>query len=375
LPVRNGRRNKNQGFSYRNSMGTLNSYVLESLRGLRETMQFGAGEKRLLAMEEQGEALSEIQGSLSKMEGRQRAATNLLIQMFSFAMLFLTGVASYMGKCSLCDMVLCTVLMMGSFGPVVALSNLSTTLSQTLASGERVLNLLEEEPQVREVTDGEDVSFCGVKLSDVSFSYEGNENSDILSHINLELAPGEIIGIFGKSGCGKSTILKLLMRFWDVTEGELLISGQKIGKINTYCLRETESYVTQETYLFKESIFYNIALAKKDATKEEVEEAAKKASLHEMILSLTDGYDTKVAELGESLSAGERQRIGLARAFLHGGEFMLLDEPTSNLDAVNEGEILKALVEEQRIHKDRTVVLVSHRKAPLQICHRVISME
>ena len=277
--------------------------------------------------------------------------------------------AFFAGSCSLGSAVVTTVALMSSFGPVVALSNLSNNLMQTLASGERVLSLLDEKPIVEEVRNGESVSVKDAEVSRVDFSY-GKEN--ILTDFSLSVPAGKILGIHGPSGCGKSTLLKLLMRFWDVQSGTVALSGTDIRRINTDALRAGESYVTQETALFCDTIAHNIAVGKPGASREEIINSAKKASLHEFVASLPNGYDTEVGELGATLSGGERQRIGLARAFLHDAPLMLLDEPTSNLDALNEGIILKSLKETS---KDKTVVIVSHRRSTLNIARAVVEMQ
>ena len=262
-----------------------------------------------------------------------------------------------------------TISMMSSFGPVTALSNLANNLFHTLASGNRVLDILEEEPVVYEITNKKDISFESLKCENVNFSYDKEE---ILKEISLNIPKNKIVGIQGKSGSGKSTLLKLLMRFWDVNGGEIKISNENIKNINTSSLRDMESYVTQSTYLFNDTIKNNIKIAKENATMEEIIEASKKASLHEFIEKLPKGYETNVGELGDSLSGGEKQRIGIARAFLHNGPLILLDEPTSNLDSLNEGIILKSLKEEC---KDKTVVLVSHRKSTMNITDILYKMK
>ena len=262
-----------------------------------------------------------------------------------------------------------TISMMSSFGPVTALSNLANNLFHTLASGNRVLDILEEEPVVYEIINKKDISFEGLKCENVNFSYDKEE---ILKDVSLDIPKNKIVGIQGKSGSGKSTLLKLLMRFWDVNGGEIKISNENIKNINTSSLRDMESYVTQSTYLFNDTIKNNIKIAKENATMEEIIEASKKASLHEFIEKLPKGYETNVGELGDSLSGGEKQRIGIARAFLHNGPLILLDEPTSNLDSLNEGIILKSLKEEC---KDKTVVLVSHRKSTMNITDILYKMK
>ena len=266
-------------------------------------------------------------------------------------------------------MLLATIAMMGSFGPVTALSSLSNNLNQTLASGERVLSLLEEEPMVEESEGEADISFEGASVEDVTFAYD---EEVILKDCNINMKQGKVIGICGKSGCGKSTLLKLLMRFWDVNKGNIKISEENVKEIPTKTLRNTQSYVTQETELFHDSIANNIAIGKPGAVREEIIKAAKKASIHDMIMSLPNGYDTEVGELGDTLSGGEKQRIGIARAFMHDSPMLLLDEPTSNLDSLNEGIILKSLKEESR---GRTVVLVSHRESTMGIADEVYHMD
>ena len=369
LPLWNGKRGGTKGMEFRMEFGDLNSFVLDSLRGLDETIQYGQGEQRKEQMSRRSRSLGELQKDLSKMEASQRALTNLVILVSSFALLFLALHLYRSGQTGFDTVVICTIAMMGSFGPVVALSSLSNNLNQTLASGERVLSILEEEPQVREVEDGVCTEFSGASCRHVDFAY-GEET--ILRDYSIGFQPGQIAGIHGSSGSGKSTLLKLLMRFWDVQGGAVKISGENIRKICTGNLRDMESYVTQETYLFHDSIANNIAVGRPGASREEIMEAAKKASIHDFILSLPNGYDTKVGELGDTLSGGERQRIGIARAFLHDAPFLLLDEPTSNLDSLNEGIILRSLNETCR---EKTVVLVSHRASTMGIADVVYEME
>ena len=303
------------------------------------------------------------------MEAMQRAVTDLVILCCSFGMLFLMYHLYQAGNVTFDAMLLATIAMMGSFGPVTALSSLSNNLNQTLASGERVLSLLEEEPMVEESEGEADISFEGASVEDVTFAYD---EEVILKDCNINMKQGKVIGICGKSGCGKSTLLKLLMRFWDVNKGNIKISEENVKEIPTKTLRNTQSYVTQETELFHDSIANNIAIGKQGAAREEIIKAAQKASIYDMIMSLPNGYDTEVGELGDTLSGGEKQRIGIARAFLHDSPMLLLDEPTSNLDSLNEGIILKSLKEES---KGRTAVLVSHRESTVGIADDVYHMD
>lgn len=408
---------------FRTEFGKLNSFVLDSLRGLDETIQYQQGAKRADEMQKRSDGLAGMQKKLSEMEGSQRSVTNLVILIASFGMLFLTLNLYGQGSIGYDGVLTCTIAMMGSFGPVVALSSLSNNLNQTLASGERVLSILEEKPQVEEVegewmpgaqacrnvtadvqsgagqrksalvvdglkrdaasaSDGVGVSakqdvgngaagwtFSGADAEHVTFAYD---NEVILDNYSLDIPAGKILGIHGASGSGKSTLLKLLMRFWDVNSGALHVDGEDVRKIPTKHLRDMESYVTQETHLFHDSIANNIAIGKPGATREEIMEAACKASIHDFIMHLPKGYDTEVGELGDTLSGGEKQRIGIARAFLHDSPFLLMDEPTSNLDSLNEGIILKSLRESA---EEKTVVLVPHRKFTMNVADVVFEMK
>lgn len=372
IPMWNGTRGSQKGMEFRTGFGELNSFVLDSLRGLDETIQYGQGEERKAQMSQRSKELASMQEELSNMEGSQRSVTNMTILLASFGMLALTVHLYTKGAIGFEGVLTCTIAMMGSFGPVVALSSLSNNLNQTLASGERVLSLLEEAPLVEEIPgdatdDGH--AFAGAEAQDVTFAYE---DETILDHYSLKLEPGRITGIHGASGSGKSTILKLLMRFWDVQKGHVSVDGTDVRKIPTKHLRDMESYVTQETHLFHDSIANNIAIAKPGATREEIMEAAKKASIHDFITTLPKGYDTEVGELGDTLSGGEKQRIGIARAFLHDASMILLDEPTSNLDSLNEGIILKSLKESA---EEKTIVLVSHRVSTMNVADVVYEME
>ena len=362
IPMWNGKRGSQKGMEFRTNFGELNSFVLDSLRGLDETIQYGQGEKRREQMSKQSKNLAGMQESLSKMEGSQRSFTNMVILLASFGMLALTIWLYDKGVMGFEGILTCTIAMMGSFGPVVALSSLSNNLNQTLASGERVLSLLEETPLVEEISGDVETSgaesmeheFTGAEAENVTFAY-GEEV--ILDNYSLKLQPGKITGIHGASGSGKSTLLKLLMRFWDVQGGSMSVDGTDVRKIPTRHLRDMESYVTQETHLFHDSIANNIAIAKPGASKEEIMEAAKKASIHDFIMTLPKGYDTEVGELGDTLSGGEKQRIGIARAFLHDAPMILMDEPTSALDPISTSKIEELAME---LKKDYTIVMVTH---------------
>lgn len=369
VPVIASKTSGNLGLAFRNQSGSLSAFVLDSLRGLPETMQYGNGKKRMQQMNERTDRMNDCQEKMKRVTGLNMAVTNTAILVFDFLMLLSASYLYKEGIIAFDGIVIATLALMSSFGPVVALANLGTTLQNTFASGNRVLDILEEEPQVAEITGADQTTYGQVTIEDVTFAYE---KETILDGVSLDVPKQGILGIVGKSGSGKSTLLKLLMRFWDVDSGKLAIADREIGKINTEDLRRMQGYMIQETHLFCDSIAENIRIAKLDATREEIEEACKKASIHDFILSLPQGYDTPVGELGDTLSGGERQRIGLARAFLHDAPMMLLDEPTSNLDSLNESVILRSLREERG---DKLILLVSHRDSAMRIADQVYQMK
>ena len=364
IPLVTSRLSGDDGIRFRTKSGALSGFVLDSLRGLSETIQYVQGEKRMADMNAQTDNLSRDEERMKRTAGRNTAVTNTAILIFDLAMLFLSAKLTGFEGC-----LITTLALMSSFGPVVALAALGSTLQNTFAAGNRVLDILDESPVVEEITGKEEITFDGATARNVTFAY-GEET--ILNNFSVEIPKNKIIGINGRSGSGKSTLLKLLMRFWQVQQGEVKISEKNVDDINTSNLRCLESFVTQETHLFHDSIRNNLRLAKLDATDDEIIAACKKASVHDFIMSLPKGYDTEVGELGDTLSGGERQRLGLARAFLHDAPFMLLDEPTSNLDSLNEAVILKSLHEEC---SGKTVVLVSHRKSTMGIADTVYSVE
>lgn len=369
IPLMISRASGDSGIRFREKSGQLSSFVLESLRGLPEIQQYGMGRERLEEMNKRTDELSKEEEKLKKTAGKNAAVTNMLILFFDLGML-VAAVGLYTnGRIDYGGMLLSVLALMSSFGPAVALANLGSTLQNTFAAGNRVLDILEEHPAVEDVTGKQEITFEGAEARRVSFSY-GQEQ--ILSDVSIKIPQNSIIGISGRSGSGKSTLLKLLMRFWKTGQGKILISGKSLEEINTSNLREMESFVTQETHLFHDSVKNNLKIAKLDATDAEIENACRKASIHDFIVSLPNGYDTEVGELGDTLSGGEKQRIGLARAFLHDAPLMILDEPTSNLDSLNEAVILKALHEER---EGKTVVLVSHRQSTMRITDQAYSIE
>jgi ATP-binding cassette subfamily C protein len=365
-----GRLGGDLGRSQRNDAGALNTLLLDNLRGLREILQYGAGEERMGRLAEKSRTLENRLRKLRKHEGISRSLCDAAI-LITGLLVFISGVL--LRQYNLMDfsaVVLTTITALSSFGPVAALGALSGSLIHTFASGERVLALLDEEPVIQEISGGAEARYGAIRAEQVNFAY--TETEPILRDLSLEIPRARIYGIRGKSGSGKSTLLRLIMRFWDTGSGSISIDGEDVRALNTASLRKLQGFVTQETSLFHATIGENIKIARPEAAEEEVAAAAKKASLHDFVMTLPKGYDTEVGELGETLSGGERQRIGLARAFLHDADILLLDEPTSNLDSLNEAIILKAIKEggEKKI-----VLLVSHRQSTLGIAEKTWHME
>lgn len=368
IPLIVSKLGRKTGEKFRNKFGSLSSFVLDNLRGLSEILQYDCGEKRLKQMLDKTDELSDIQSKLKTFEGVGGTFTGAAILLFTILMLISSTLLYQNGAIGYDLVIISVIAIISSFGPVVALSSLSNNLLHTFAAGNRVLDILEEEPITVDITNGKDINYEGASFNNVDFSYSDEK---ILNKFSLNIPSNGIIGIKGKSGSGKSTVLKLLMRFWNIDKGSITVSNSDIQDINTNSLRDAQSFVTQETVLFDESIENNIKISNLNATSEEVVEACKKASIHEFISSLPNGYKTRVGELGDRLSGGEKQRIGLARAFLHNAPLVLLDEPTSNLDSLNEAVILRAINKEKR---NKCFVLVSHRLSSLTVADEVIDI-
>ena len=368
IPLTASKKVKRDGEDFRSAFGETNAYLLDSIRGVKEILQYNAGDSRLGGLEQRTNAMFEHERRIKSSAGKNAALTGAAVMIFTFAVFFASVLLYRNGQIDFEGVLIPTVAMFFSFGAVIAVANLGTGLTQTVAAGHRVLDILDESPIVEDVRHGSNVSFLGAAATDVSFAYR---DEPILKKLTIRFPESKIIGVTGRSGSGKSTLLRLLMRYFDADAGKITISDTEISSVNTDSLRENESFVAQETELFHDSIANNIRIAKLGATHEEIITACKKASVHDFIQSLPRGYDTEVGELGETLSGGERQRLGLARAFLHDAPFLLLDEPTSNLDSLNEAVILKAVKEDRR----RTTVLVSHRTSTMRIADEVFSVE
>lgn len=371
IPYTSSSLGKDAGVAYRNMFGECNNYILDSLRGLKEVLLFKNGEERLREINSKSHRINESLDKIKEHEGIIRAVTDLTIMIAILTFVALGFYQYSIGNLSFTWMLVGIVIIASSFGPVVALSNLSNTLLQTFACAERLFDLIDEEPHVEEVLEGYEISGDSISYEDVTFTYP-NRKEKIFDSTSVHIEKGDKIALIGESGIGKSTFVKLMMRFWDVNEGKIKLDNKNIKEVTTNSIRNTQTLVSQETYLFNESILDNIRIGNVNATKDEVIKAAKMASIHEFIETLPKGYDTKVGELGGNLSSGEKQRIGLARAFLSDGDILILDEPTSNLDTLNEGEILKSIKENC---EDKTIVLISHRKSTTAVCNKTYKLE
>ena len=370
LPIITTKLAREDGRRYRELVGEMNDFFLDSVRGMKDIQLFGYVKQRLDEIQQRSQKIDTAFERIKDQEAKVRVYTEVAVSVFNIIMLFTGLILFSLDKIDFSAFLIGVILLMSSYGPVIALSNLSSNLLQTLASGERVLSLLAEEPELKDVESAVDLKDVSrIDVENVSFAY-GEEQ--ILSDVSLSVKKGEILGIHGRSGSGKSTLLKLLMRFYDPKSGSIKINGESLPNINTRSLRDNMAYITQQTYIFNETIEENIRLACRDATLEEIMEAAKKASIHDFILSLPQGYQTKMTELGGNLSDGEKQRIGIARAFLHNAPIILLDEPTSNLDSLNEAMILKSLLD---VKAEKLIILVSHRQSTMAICDQVIGIE
>ena len=371
LPIITTKLAREDGRRYRELVvGEMNDFFLDSVRGMKEIQLFGYAKQRLNEIQQRSQKIDTAFERIKDQEAKVRVYTEVAVSAFNIIMLFTGLILFSLDKIDFSAFLIGVILLMSSYGPVIALSNLSSNLLQTLASGERVLSLLAEEPELKDVESAVDLKDVSrIDVENVNFAY-GEEQ--ILSDVSLSVKKGEILGIHGRSGSGKSTLLKLLMRFYDPKSGSIKINGETLPNINTRSLRDNMAYITQQTYIFNETIEENIRLARRDSTLEDIMEAAKKASIHDFILSLPEGYQTKMTELGGNLSDGEKQRIGIARAFLHNAPIILLDEPTSNLDSLNEAMILKSLL---NVKAEKLIILVSHRQSTMAICDQVIGIE
>ena len=370
LPLISSKLLKRGGVEYRRSFSLFNAYFMDSIKGIKDIIYHNAGEERKKQVDRKSDELLDLAYGMKKNIVNASAVTELAVSLFIIISLFVGVVLYTQDMISIGAMIVAVVAIFGSFGPVIAISALPGNLTQTFASGDRVLDLIEEQPAVLPIENAKDMHFSSLEIKDLTFGYD--KNIAVLKDIDMCARKGEIVGIVGESGCGKSTLLKLLLRFWQKDGGSIEYGGEDIEHINTRSLLKNVTMVSQSTYLFDDTVEENLRLAKPDATIEEMQDACKKASVHDLIMSLPNGYHSKVGLSGDNLSAGEKQRIGLARAFLSGSKLILLDEPTSNVDSINEGIILRSLAEHR---KDNCIILVSHRLSTMAIADRVYTIK
>lgn len=376
---------RNLGPAIRGAAGELDNVMLDDMRGLDEIIRFGRGEDRAQAIEDRTRALWRDHAKLSRVNGRFAGVGGLLVALLTSAA---AGIAINLAGVNLYDipaLVAAFALLASSFGPTLALAALPANLTQTFASARRLFGLMDEAPAVVE-TGTANSDYEGMRLDRVTFAYPGEGSEAILADFSLDVPQHGILGIQGPSGRGKSTMLKLLMRYWDPQRGQVTLSGTPLPQIDVHARRRIQAMMSQETHLFDGTIRENLLIALPESEirnggaagvlDARLREALAKASVLDLIDSLPDGLDTQVGELGDRLSEGERQRIGLARVFLRNADLVLFDEPTSRLDALNEAIILRSIHELQNADKgqDVAVVLVSHRESAMRVVDAVLNL-
>lgn len=370
VPLVSSKALKESGVNYRREFASFNSYFLDSIKGIKDIVINNAESDRKVEVNRRSDVLLSETKKMRKSTTKASSATDLIVALFDIAALAAGIALALAGVTDIGRMIIAVVAILGSFGPVIAISALPGNLTQTFASGDRVLALLEEKPAVTPVEDGKTFEYEKLYVDGLSFSYD--KNLPVLKDVCMYAEKGEIVGIVGESGCGKSTLLKLLLRFWERDKGKIEYNGIDVDDIDSDNLLDNVTMVSQTTYLFDDTIEENLKIAKSDATRQELEDACKLASVHDFITTLPDGYKTRVGTMGDNLSAGEKQRIGLARAFLKGSELILLDEPTSNVDSINEGMILRSLAEQK---SKKSIILVSHRESTMALADRVYRVD
>ncbi|MDR2822332.1 MAG: ABC transporter ATP-binding protein/permease [Acholeplasmatales bacterium] len=357
------------GIRYKNELSLFNSFFLDSIKGLNEIIFYNAIQNRVNFLSSYSIKLNEIN---NKENIKSNFISSLTQMVLSLLMVLGVSLLLYLRLeigLSIGITVIGVVTVLSSFGPVIQLSMLPANLTNTFASGDRILDLLETKPDIKEIVLKNDITFENLKISNLSFDYN---NIKILDNINIDISTGEIVGLIGKSGAGKTTLLKLIMRILESKNGTILYNGIDIEDINSKSLTNNIAYLGQQTFLFDDTILYNLLIANQNATEEEVVSACKEARIHDFIISLKDGYNTRVGSLGNKISAGEKQRIGLARAFLKKSKFLILDEPTSNVDSINEDIILNSI---SCNRKDKAILIVSHRESIGKITDRIYEIK
>lgn len=359
--------NRKMGVSYRKELSGNENLYLNAAYGMREILSFNHQDMVAKEITDSTRKMNRLSRKLNDLSLTSSCLVNFLILIGNLVILLLGAYLFQKGMILGPKMILAYMMLATSFGPVIALSNLPGNLTMSFASANRILDLRDRKSRVQEGNSS--FSFESLAIKDVSFGYEKNE---ILSHVSFTLKRGEIIGIQGKSGSGKTTLLKLLLHFEEAQKGEILYNGKPVQEFSRESLAKNVTLFSQSTYLFKNTLAYNLRIAKPDASDQELQAACEKAGILEKIHSLKNGFDTEVKDLADNFSTGEKQRIGLARIFLSDSRLILLDEATSNVDGYNENLILSQLCKER---EDKAVILISHRPSTLSICDRIYHLE
>lgn len=373
IPVLSTRVGRKSGRSYRAGLGSLKSFLIESLHGIKETLVFGRGQDRSAELEKRGKELNRYQHRLVLQKNVVTSLPDFITMLVRVLLMGVCSILMLRGTLTVGQVAVLVVVIGQSFTPISSLSSVSGSLIQTFAAAERFFGLMDEEPQVADAAGAADVAVPSpdVKYDNVAFSYP-ETSVPVLRGVSMDLPAGSHVALWGESGCGKSTLLRLLLRFWDPDAGRVLMDRRPLPELKLSEVRGRISMLAQDTWLSGDSVAENIRLARKDATREEIEEAARRACIYDTIRSLPQGFDTPAGELGDRLSGGERQRIGIARVLLRKSPIMVFDEPTSSLDTLNEKGILKTLHEECA---DVTVITVSHRLSTIAGADRVFRVE
>ena len=359
--------NKNSGRSYRKKLSQFEEFYLDSIYGGYEIISQNKNDVFINDVENKTKELIKLNKDLDNKNTIFTNIMNLLIVLLNLIIIFVGYILYQRGIIDSYYIIIAYVILTSSFGPVLALANLPNNLSQTFASANRVLDIIDENPVIKD--GNKELDYSSLTIKDSYFNYG---NKAILKGVNLEIKQKEIIGIYGPSGIGKSTILKLIMHFYELDKGSILLNDEDIKEYSLNSLYKNINLFSQTTYLFQDTIKNNLLIAKKDATMEELVEACKNASIYDYIMSLKDGFDTKISDLKNNISEGEKQRLGLARVFLRNPKLLLLDEATSNIDAINEGIILKSL---KKYKEKMAIIIISHRKSTLNICDNIYELK
>ncbi len=360
--------NRKLGVEYRKKLAENENISLNACYGIKETLFFQKEKEQEQQLESSTRELNKINKKLNDKALFSQSVVNFLIILGDLLIILLGAYLFKNGIISSYYVILGYMCLATSFGPVVALANLPANLTMSFASAKRILPLIDEKPKIKD--GNKDFSFSSLTVKNVSFSYV--DSKEILKNVSFSIRKGEIIGIEGKSGGGKSTLFKLLMHFEEANSGEVLYNDKDVSSYSREALAKNITLFSQSTYLFKNTIRYNLCIAKDNATDEELYESLKKAGLDEKIKSLKDGLDTQINDLADNLSSGEKQRLGLARVFLADTPLILLDEATSNVDAYNEAYILSQLKKEKA---NKAILLISHRSSSLAICDKIYHLK